>query len=162
MKGNHDEAIRDAVRLAMRDRALYLLFIKREMEKTDIPNVEAILAKAIYSYGKYKSKGKEFKTPKAFINLISNPLSNLVMEGKVVEESEEEIILRENYCPLYQAWKEAGCSTEEIVRLCRIADWVDIGMIDSSPISVEFCGNMPEAGEYCQMKITKKINWRDR
>ncbi len=152
----YNSNLRDAVRNAMRDRALYLLFIKREMEKSGIQDVEKILSDAVFNYGKFKAKDKLFQTPRAFLNIISSPLSTLVMKGKVIKDSENEAILKEEYCPLYQAWKEAGCKVQEISQLCRIADCVDIGMVDKSPIEVEFGGNMPEKGEYCQMRITLK------
>ncbi len=145
--------IRNEVREAMANRALYLLFIKRELEKNGIPDVEKLLARAIFAYGKYKGRGKVFHNAVDFLDTIGTPLSKIVMDAEILEKSKKQVVLREHYCPLHTAWKEAGCDPKEITQLCRIADWVDKGMITDSPLHVVFSGNMPEKGEYCQMDI---------
>ncbi len=146
----------NTVRDAMADRALYLLFIKRELEKSKAVDVDSILSRAVFAYGKYKGRGKVFASADEFLDTICTPISQHVMDAKVLQKSEQRVVLREHYCPLYRAWKEAGCDQNEITGLCRIADWVDRGMIDNSPLNVEFSGNMQEKGQYCQMDITLK------
>jgi len=143
----------DAVRSAMRDRALYLLFIKRQLEREGIDNIEKILSKAIYMYGKYKVRDKDLSTPAKFFENVYDSVSVSVMEAEILEKGEKRLNLKECYCPLYEAWKEAGCSVSEIKQLCRIADWVDKAMVEDFPIKVKFGGNMQEKGEYCQMII---------
>ncbi len=150
------DMVRDAVRDAMADRALYLLFIKRELEKSKVTDVDSILSRAVFAYGKYKGRGKVFCTADEFWDTICTPISQHVMGAEILQKSKQRVILREHYCPLYQAWKEAGCDQDEITQLCRIADWVDRGMIDNSPLNIEFSGNMQEKGQYCQMDITLK------
>ena len=148
-----EKKITNAVRKAIKDRALYLLFIKRQLEKEGVKNVEEILSKAIYMYGKYKARNQDLSTPVKFLENVYDPVSVAVMEAKVLEKSKERVHLKEHYCALYQAWKEAGCSVSEIKQLCRIADWVDHAMVEDFPIKVKFGGNMQEKGEYCQMII---------
>lgn len=140
----------------MADRALYLLFIKRELERRGVPDVTELLSEAVYNYGKHKAHGRSFASPREFLNYISNPVSSVVMDAVVLEDTDDRAILRERYCPLYSAWKAAGCSVAEIRQLCQIADWVDKGLVGDSPITVEFGGNMQELGEYCQMTMTPK------
>jgi len=147
---------RDAIREAMGDRALYLLFIKRELEKVGIQGVEAILHRAIRAYGQYKTGGRVFASPRDFLDFIFTTRSQKVMIGQVLENSDEQAVLREHYCPLYQAWKHAGCSVDEIKQLCGIADGVDLGMTENSPLEIEFGGEMATIGNYCQMAIKKR------
>lgn len=145
-----------AVRNAMKDRALYLLFIKRQLETEGVEKVEEKLSQAIYQYGKYKARGMDLSTPPKFLENVYNPISIAVMEAELIENNEKKLHLRESCCPLYEAWKEAGCGIEEIKTLCRIADWVDKAMVEDYPIKVTFGGNMQEKGEYCEMIIERE------
>ena len=66
---------------------------------------------------------------------ICTPISRHVMDAEILQNSERKVVLREHYCPLYRAWKQAGSDHDEITQLCRIADWVDRGLVDHSPLS---------------------------
>ena len=52
--------------------------------------------------------------------LFSKP-AQLVFEMKIVESTDDKLSIDFHYCPLVKAWQNAGCTDEEIAKLCDIA-----------------------------------------
>lgn len=146
----------EAVRAAIVDRATWFYLLLKASEKQGA-NSGDIAKEAITEFG--KMKGKKFgdiKTPGEFINKISEGQGcyAFAMGDKVIGEDKGEIKFR--YCALVEAWKNLGCSPEEIKELCKLASYGDFGIVSCFPeLNLEFKELLSHGESCCHMVITK-------
>ena len=72
-------------------------------------------------------KGKTDSLKGLCKTLFSKP-AQLVFEMKIVESTDEKLSIDFHYRPLVKAWQNAGCTDEEIAKLCDIAMCGDHGI----------------------------------
>jgi len=65
---------------------------------------------------------------------------------------------RTNRChtPLCDAWKELGCTQDEINHLCKLATEGDYGIMSAYPLNMKFNCTIGDGSDYCEMVVTKK------
>lgn len=125
-----------------------------------------VAARAIYQIGHTKGKSRaelvrrqgQENDLENLSELIGHEMARLYL-GTKTELGDDELLVRETYCPLPVYWKSIGFSDLEIVRFCKIFDQVDKGMAEgyNSDFSTELGGAEQLAKKgYCQMIIRRK------
>jgi hypothetical protein len=125
-----------------------------------------IAADAIYQIGYKKGKARsEFVQQQGQENdleslskLIAHKMSRLYL-GTTIDIKQDELTVKETYCPLPIYWNSIGLSDNEVIQFCRIFDQVDKGMVEG--YNCEFTTDLSGAEElsqkgYCQMVVRRK------
>lgn len=88
-------------------------------------------------------------------NLFTLP-ARLVFEMKILESTEDKLYIDFHYCPLVKAWQKAGCTDEEIAKLCDIAMCGDhgIGNCYDSTLYLPKC--IAKGDKTCQLRYKRK------
>lgn len=145
------------IRAAIGDRALYLALLYRNFSKA-LPKDEAerLAREAIHEYGLLKGKADhQVMTPKKWVSqYIENGGSDLFEGRIIVGEGQYEQIM--TYCPLMAAWKELGCSNEEMDLLCDIAMEVDRGRADFHKIPHEIDERLAKGDAFCRLILKEQ------
>jgi hypothetical protein len=154
---SHDDVIVDKVRRAIKDRALYLALLYRSFSKALPPDqVERLVREAIYEYGRIKGQGDAGKiTPEEWVDKHVSKGSAAVFESRIVKEKDR-CEQQMTYCPLVEAWKELGCSQEEIDLFCDIAMEVDRGRADYHSIPWEISERIGKGDSFCRLVLKKE------
>jgi hypothetical protein len=144
----------------LKNRARIYINIYRELSlEVGTEKAAVILKRALYARG--REKGLQLAGRIAEPNL--HELAVTFMEGnadmdafghEVVEERSDSVVLRLNQCPLVEAWKEAGLSSEEQKALCDIAYQVDFGKFETAGYKLSFSCRVADACKSCDMKVT--------
>jgi hypothetical protein len=118
-----------------------------------------ILKRALYARGKEKGIQLAGRIGKPDLH----QLAAVFMEGKgdmdafgheVVREGSDGLLLRLNQCPLVEAWKEAGLSSDEQRKMCDIAYQVDFGKFEAAGYKLDFACRVADGSESCDLKVT--------
>lgn len=147
----------DAFRSAIEDRAkwFYLLIKYARKENADI---DKIAEQAITEFGEIK--GKAIGSPKHakdFAKAILTGHAKEAFEMKSIKLEKNESVIKFNYCPLVEAWKKLGCSSEEVAKLCDLARCGDYGMVKGfEHLELEFNQLLSKGDSCCEMVITKR------
>jgi hypothetical protein len=124
---NNDASLQD-IKVAMKDRALYLAFLYRGFLKavpTDV--AEKVARQAIFQYGQFKGQQDgQTMTAESWVDQSIGFRPAPLFKLKV-EKRQDSCVQEMGSCPLVEAWQELGCSPEEINLLCDIAMEVDRG-----------------------------------
>lgn len=147
----------EKVRAAIKDRALYLACFYRSFAKVLQPEqVEKLARDAIYDYGQIKaqSDGKKI-TPEEWVDKHVAKGSAAVFESNIIK-GEECCQQQMTHCPLLEAWKELGCSPEELDLFCDIAMEVDRGRAAYHGIRCEIQERMGKGDKFCRLVLKKK------
>jgi hypothetical protein len=154
---SHDDVVVDKVRRAIKDRALYLALLYRSFSQALPPDqVERLAREAIYEYGWIKGQGDAGKiTPEEWVDKHVSKGSGAVFESRIVEEKDR-CEQQMTYCPLVEAWRELGCSQEEIDLFCDIAMEVDRGRADYHGIPWEISERIGKGDSFCRLVLKKK------
>lgn len=118
------------IRQAIAGRGDYLYYIYKQMEKEGIEDRKDILSRAVHAWGRAGAAKTPMEKPCDFVNKLESGNHPEIYERRVVSSNEEEGIVDIGYCPLVNAWREAGASDEEIIALCDIAcegDYTAVG-----------------------------------
>ena len=153
---SHEDVVVEKVREAIKDRALYLALLYRSFSKGLPPDqVERLAREAIYEYGRIKGQSDEGKiTPEEWVDRHMSKGSGAVFESRIVKEKDR-CEQQMTYCPLVEAWKELGCSQEEIDLFCDIAMEVDRGRADYHGIPLEIPERMGKGDPSCRLVFKK-------
>jgi hypothetical protein len=148
-----------AVRSAIEDRAAYLFFLYKEMEKDfGKKKAEELARKAIRKFGYFKAKKRgRVYTPEKWIKQHLQSVSGSVFKSQGVKVSKKEGELNFYYCPLVRAWKKLGASKKEIALLCDIAMEGDRGRGKVECFKVEIPKTIGRGDKFCRLilKSTK-------
>ncbi|HHW01724.1 MAG TPA: L-2-amino-thiazoline-4-carboxylic acid hydrolase [Thermoanaerobacterales bacterium] len=153
------EEFAKALESAIADRAKIFYFIYKTLQKL-YPEVDAdkVMAIASYEFGKHNSKkmGNVKDAADALLNQTSRG-GMLAFKQEITELSEKIAEKRIYNCPHINAFKELGCSQEEITKLCRLLLMPgDFAMLEPFPnIKLEFPKTLAE-DDVCIMRITKQ------
>lgn len=147
----------EKVRAAIKDRALYLTCLYRSFAKVLPPEeVEKLAREAIHEYGQIKAQrdGKKI-TPEEWVDNHVAKGSSAVFESTILKD-EKCCQQQMTYCPLLEAWKELGCSLEELDLFCDIAMEVDRGRAAYHGIPCEIQERMGKGDKFCRLVLKKK------
>ncbi len=153
---NENNEVVQKVRAAIGDRALYLALLYRSFS-TLLPSdqLESATRAAIHEFGRLKGKADQGPmTPDAWVDHhVACGGAELFNSNVVKTETQSEQQM--TYCPLMAAWKEMGCSAEEMDLLCDIAMEVDRGRADYHGIPYEIRERMAKGDSLCRLVLKK-------
>ena len=151
---NESQEMIEKVRAAIKDRATWFaLLFKSFKEALPEHQVEALARKAIYEFGRLKAKKdpQDF-SPHAWIEKHVSKGSYLVFDSDV-ESNEECAVQKMKYCALVEAWKEMGCTEEEIDLFCDIAMEGDRGRADAHGVRMELEERIGKGDAFCKLVL---------
>ena len=112
------------IRELLEHRAFWLYLLTDEAEKRGLDPTDfasAAISRCGISQGTDLVKQGGTKSLKGLKKTLFTKAARWVFEMDVVESTDNTLYLDFHYCPLVKAWQKAGCSDEEIARLCDIA-----------------------------------------
>lgn len=141
-----------AVRSAIEDRAMYLYLLFKEMQAASGDEAEARAKRAIFRYGQLKAQAMEpMESPVDFVRHQIRPGRQEIFAKEVVEETPARSEIRFHYCPLVQAWKRLGATSEELGLLCDIAMQGDLGMVSNAPFKLRIAASIAKGDACCRL-----------
>jgi hypothetical protein len=147
----------EKVRAAIKDRATWFALMYRSF-KEDFPekDVERLARKAIFEFGRMKA-GKDPKdfSPAAWVEKHVSKGSALVFDSDV-EVNDDGATQRMKFCALVEAWKEMGCSSEEIDLFCDIAMEGDRGRAAAHGVRMQLEERIGRGDKFCNLKIFER------
>ena len=148
-----DETV-EKMRGCMQDRGLYLALLLRSFSNY-LPKdqVEKAAREAIYAYGQFKgSKDKGRVTAEGWVDGHVARGAADVFESTIVKESD---CCRQQMtaCALLDAWKELGCTPEEIDLYCDVAMELDRPRAAYHSLGCEIPLRMGKGDAYCSVVL---------
>jgi hypothetical protein len=158
MKEPEQEMI-EKVRAAIQDRAAWFaLLYKGFAEVLPEAEVQRVARKAVHEFGRLKArKDPPDFSPRAWVERHVEKGSSLIFDSDV-EVDERGAVQKMKYCALVEAWKEMGCSREEIALFCDIAMEGDRGRADAHGVRMELEETLGKGDPYCMLRIFGKEN----
>jgi hypothetical protein len=144
----------DKVRAAIKDRATWFALLYRSFKEA-LPEreVESLARKAIFEFGRLKAgKDPEDFSPRAWVEKHVAKGSSLVFDSEV-EIKEQGAVQRMKFCALVEAWREMGCTPEEIDLFCDIAMEGDRGRAVAHGVRMELEERIGRGDPFCNLKI---------
>jgi len=147
-----------AIREQLEHRALWLWYLTDEAEKNGCdPNLFAPMA--IRRCGHFQGaglirKGKS-NTMKGLQKTLFHKIAQWVFEMKVKKVTDDEFIVDFHYCPHVHAWQQAGCTDEQISRLCDWAMCGDRGLADMYDGELILKDTIADGCATCQLHYIK-------
>lgn len=147
----------EKVRAAIKDRATWFaLLYKSFKEALPEEKVEELARRAVYEFGRLKArKDPADFSPRAWVERHVDKGSALVFDSDV-EILDNGAVQRMKYCALVEAWKELGCTDEEIGLFCDIAMEGDRGRADAHGVRMELEERIGKGDPFCNLKIFEK------
>lgn len=127
----YKNALLQAIRAQLGHRAIWLYLLcdeagKRGLKWEDFAP-DAIRRCGLSQGAELVKKGKTDSLKGLRRTLFTKP-AQFVFEMDVKESTDDKLSIDFHYCPLVKAWQDAGCTDEEIARLCDIAMCGDHGI----------------------------------
>jgi hypothetical protein len=146
-----------AVLSAMGGRAEYLYHILKAMDEAGIKDADSILKKAIYQVGKtWAKKLGEVKNPHEFWDkLLSDDLRQILKLNRV-RDTGDEVELHFYRCPLVWRWEQMGIDPQMIERLCKIANQVDYGNVESFGFDLKMDPGLGRGDARCALIVRRR------
>jgi hypothetical protein len=155
--GDQQQEVVNKARAAIKDRATWFALLYRSFKEA-LPEekVEALARKAIFEFGRLKAKKdpKDF-SPKVWIDQHVKKGSYLVFDSDV-EAREDGAVQKMKYCALVEAWKEIGCTEQEIDLFCDIAMEGDRGRADAHGVRMELEERIGKGDAFCKLILFKE------
>ncbi|MGQ9857477.1 MAG: L-2-amino-thiazoline-4-carboxylic acid hydrolase [Thermodesulfobacteriota bacterium] len=144
----------ERVRAAVKDRAIWFALLYRSFrESLPEEEVERLARKAIREFGRLKAlKDPEDFGPGDWVRRHVEKGSHLIFDSDV-QEGEGLAIQRMKHCALVEAWKEMGCSEEEIRLFCDIAMEGDRGRAEAHGVKMEIKERIAMGDPHCRLEI---------
>lgn len=147
-----------AVREQLEHRAFWLYLLcdeagKRGLDWTDFGS-DAISRCGLSQGSGLVAKGKT-KSLKGLKKTLFTLPAQMVFEMKIVESTDDKLSIDFHYCPLVKAWQNAGCTDEEIAKLCDIAMCGDhnIGKCYDAKLDLPKC--IAKGDDICALRYHK-------
>jgi hypothetical protein len=144
----------DKVRAAIKDRATWFALLYRSFQAAfPAPEVERLARQAIFDFGRMKARrDPEHFNSAAWVEKHVTKGSALVFDSDV-EINDGHAVQRMKFCALVEAWREMGCTPEEIDLFCDIAMEGDRGRADAHGVRMELEERIARGNPYCQLRI---------
>lgn len=148
-----------AIREQLEHRALWLYLLCDEAGKRGLDwwefGSEAIKRCGLTHGENLVKKGNTTSLKGLKKTLFTKP-AQWVFEMEVLESTDDALSLDFHYCPLVKAWQKAGCTDEEIAKLCDIAMCGDhgIGACYGSVLELPKC--IAKGDDVCALRYKKK------
>jgi hypothetical protein len=147
-------------------RAEYVTAVILAMQEKFGDEALDVAAGAIYQIGYKKGKARseivaeqgQENDLESLSQLIAHKMSRLYL-GTNTSVEEDQLRVRETYCPLPVYWQSIGMSDTNVVKFCKIFDQVDKGMVEgyNSDYTTDLGGAEELATEgFCQMVVRRK------
>ena len=133
------------IRELLEHRAFWLYLLVDEAEKRGLPTVS----------GTDLQKKSGTKSLKGLRKTLFTRAARWVFEMDLVENTDDTLYLDFHYCPLVKAWQKAGCSDEEIARLCDIAMCGDHGIGSCFDARLELPKAIAKGDDICALRYIK-------
>jgi hypothetical protein len=142
------------VRAAVKDRAIWFALLYRSFrEALPQEEVERLARRAIREFGRMKAlKDPEDFCPRAWVQRHVEKGSSLVFDSDV-ESGQDHALQRMKHCPLVEAWREMGCTHEEIGLFCDIAMEGDRGRAEAHGLHMELTQRIAKGDPHCKLEI---------
>lgn len=148
-----------AIREQLEHRALWLYLLCDEAGKRGLDwwefGSEAIKRCGL-THGSNLVKKGNTKSLKGLKKTLFSKPAQWVFEMDIKESTDDALSIDFHYCPLVKAWQKAGCSDEEIAKLCDIAMCGDhgIGACYDSVLELPKC--IAKGDDICALRYKKK------
>jgi len=149
----------EGVRGAIRQRAKFFAFVYDEIRKQyGKEKASEITSKAAYTLGVERGKNSLKAKPELSKGKLSDWTDRtrkqlVIFDSRVPKEG----IIQMYDCPLVDAWKELGKSTDEIRALCDAAVASDQGEVSILPFTLQVTHRIGTGEPYCEQVYQKKI-----
>ncbi len=152
-----EEELTEAVRGGIEDRATWF-YLLLKVAKEEGLDPDKIAKKAITEYGKIKSKNfKDVNGAGDFASQLVGGVTKCAFGAEIVSAADKKAELKFSHCALVEAWKKLGCSSKEIVNLCKMANYGDFGIVSCfSKLQLEFPKMISKGDSCCHVVVTKK------
>ena len=146
------------IREQLEHRALWLYLLCREAEKKGI-EWEDFAPSAVRNCGLMQGENLVKKggtdSLKGLRKTLFTKAAQLVFEMDVKKSTDDELFIDFHYCPLVKAWQKAGCSDEEIARLCDIAMCGDHGIGEKYGARLDLPSCIAKGDDICALRYIK-------
>lgn len=151
----HDPMPLRAIRELLEHRALWLYLLCDEAEKAGLP-AEQFAPAAIKRCGLSQGADlvKKGGTPSltGLRKTLFSKAAQLVFEMDIKRCDDDHLDIDFHYCPLVKAWQKAGCTDEEIAKLCDIAMCGDRGIGESYGCQLDLPKSIARGDEVCALR----------
>ena len=144
----------EKIRAAIKDRATWFALLYRQFnEALPEDKVQELARKAIFEFGLMKAQKdpKDF-SPQAWVQKHVDKGSFEVFDSDI-EIQDDHAVQQMKFCPLVEAWKEMGCSKEEIELFCDIAMEGDRGRAAGHGVEMELNQTIAWGSNCCRLVI---------
>lgn len=144
----------EKIRAAIKDRALWFALLYRSFKEVfPQEEVERLARKAIREFGRMKAlKDPVDFSPRAWVEKHVEKGSSLVFDSDV-EVQEKGAVQKMKHCPLVEAWREMGCTEEEIRLFCDIAMEGDRGRAQAHGVGMKLQERIARGDPHCRLEI---------
>ncbi len=157
MDPNAKEMI-EKLRAAIRDRAIWFALLYRSFQEA-LPeeDVERLARKAIREFGRMKAlKDPKDFSPALWVRRHVEKGSSLVFDSEVKAAGGRALQMM-RHCPLVEAWKEMGCTEEEIRLFCDIAMEGDRGRAEAHGVRMDLRERIAFGDSCCCLEISEEL-----
>lgn len=147
-----------AIREQLEHRALWLYLLCDEAQKKGLDKNEfapMAIRRCGLTQGKRLVKKAGTKSLKGLKKTLFTKPAQWVFEMDVLESTDDTLYLDFHYCPLVKAWQKAGCSDEEIAKLCDIAMCGDHGIGQRFESRLELPKCIAKGDDVCALRYKK-------
>jgi len=149
-----DEAKGFQAGIATRAIWLHLLLEAAQKQGADI---EKISQEALTAFGRYMTAAQGgMQKPADFVRFMEEGVGKDIFATQTIQADDDLAILRINYCPFIEAWKEYGLSDERIEKLCCLTQYNDHGRFDDTPLKLEIASSIGKGDSCCLFHIKPK------
>ena len=147
------------IREQLEHRAFWLYLLCEEAKKKGLEWEEfapAAITECGLTQGKNLVEKGGTDSLKGLRKTLFTKAAQLVFEMDVKKSTDDELFIDFHYCPLVKAWQKAGCSDEEIARLCDIAMCGDHGIGEryNADLILESC--IAKGDDICALRYKKR------
>jgi hypothetical protein len=142
------------VRAAIKDRATWFALLYRSFKEA-LPEeeVQRLARRAIFEFGLMKAKkDPEDFSPRAWVQKHVDKGSAEVFDSDI-EIHDDHAVQQMKFCPLVEAWREMGCTPEEITLFCDIAMEGDRGRAAGHGVKMDLSKTIAEGDGCCRLVI---------
>ena len=147
------------IREQLEHRAFWLYLLCEEAKKKGLEWEEfapAAITECGLTQGKNLVEKGGTDSLKGLRKTLFTKAAQLVFEMDVKKSTDDELFIDFHYCPLVKAWQKAGCTDEEIARLCDIAMCGDYGIGEryNADLILESC--IAKGDDICALRYKKR------